>query len=521
MNDTAHQAPDSHSRRALLRAGAVLAAGAAFHPPAAVAAGTSRRAMADYLREDATGLAALVRHRKASAAELLEIAIARTEALDPTINAVVLRHFDLARESLKHLPRDAPLAGVPWLLKDLGVQLAGTVTTGGSRYLRDAMASRDSTLVARYRAAGLVTFGKSASPEFGRTATTESTLHGITRNPWNTAYSSGGSSGGASAAVAAGILPAAHATDGGGSIRIPAALCGLFGLKPTRLRTPNGPGRTEGWGGLSVAHAVTRSVRDSALILDLSQGPEPGAAYWPPPPAAPYLEEIRREPGRLRIGIVRASPLGSTVEPDCVAALERTAALCTGLGHTLVEFELPAGSAEVMRTLGTLMGAGFGSVLRERALAIGREPGPEDLEEVNLVGYRQAQQISGIDLELARQAAHRYGYEMHDAMQGVDVLLSPTCARAPWKTGVIHLAQDLQSFYRNVMGVSDFTALFNITGQPAMSVPLHTGANGLPVGTMFAARYGEEGLLFRLAAQLERAAPWKDRLSPLAAKDIP
>lgn len=515
-NDT----PTSPARRTLLRSGAVLAAAAAFHPPAFASAGTSRRAIADYLREDATGLAALVRSRKASASELLEIAIARTEALDPAINAVVLRHFELAREAVKRVPADAPLAGVPWLLKDLGAPLAGTVTTGGSRFFRDAVADHDSTLVSRYREAGLVIFGKTASPELGRTATTESTLWGITRNPWNTDYSTGGSSGGAAAAVAAGILPAAHATDGGGSIRIPAALCGLFGMKPTRLRTPTGPARGEGWGGLSIAHAITRSVRDSALILDLSQGPEPGAAYWPPPPAAPYVQEINREPGRLRIGVVRASPIGSTIDPDCMAALERAAALCAGLGHELVDFTLPAGSGEVMRAMGTLMAAGFAYTVRERALAIGREPGPEDLEEANLTAYRQAQQITAIELEFARQAASRYGFEMNDAMQGVDVLLSPTCARAPWKTGVIHLAQSQEAFYRNVFGVSDFTALFNVTGQPAMSVPLHTGANGLPVGTMFAARYGEEGLLFRLAGQLERAAPWKDRLSPLATQGI-
>jgi Asp-tRNA(Asn)/Glu-tRNA(Gln) amidotransferase A subunit family amidase len=365
-----------------------------------------------------------------------------------------------------------------------------------------------------------VIFGKTATPELGRTATTESTLFGATRNPWNTEFSSGGSSGGAAAAVAAGILPAAHATDGGGSIRIPAALCGLFGMKPTRLRTPVGPDRGEGWGGLSIAHAVTRSVRDSALILDLSQGPEPGAAHWPPPPAAPYMEEINREPGRLRVGVVRASAIGSTIDPDCMAALERAAALCSELGHELVEFTLPASAGKVMLAMGTLMAAGLGFTVRERALAIGREPGPEDLEEANFTAYQQAQKISAIDLEFARQAASRFGFEMNEAMQGVDVLLSPTCARAPWKNGVIHLAQSQESFYRNVSGVSDFTSLFNVTGQPAMSVPLHTGSNALPVGVQFAARYGEEGLLFRLAAQLERAAPWKDRLSPLATKGI-
>ena len=503
------------SRRQVLKAGMVLAGSAMLYPPAQVAAGTSRRAIADYLREDATGLAELVRKRKASAAELLEIAIARTESVDPTINAVVQRHFDLARQSLAAIPRNAPLAGVPWLLKDLNVQLAGTETSNGSRFFAGKVATHDSTVVQRYRAAGLVCFGKTASPEMGRTVTTESTLKGITRNPWNTGYSSGGSSGGASAAVAAGIIPAAHATDGGGSIRIPAALCGLFGLKPTRLRTPNGPGRTEGWGGLSVGHAVTRSVRDSALILDLSQGPEPGAAYWPPPPSGSYVGELGRSPGRLRIGVLRNSPLGTPVDPDCLAALDSTVTLCESLGHQVREFKMPPGGLELMMAFGALVGVGFSAAVRERAKELGREPGPDDLEPVNLAGYRQALTTLAVDLEAARQTVHAFGFRMHQAMQDTDVLLSPVSAQAAWRVGEMSLAQPPAEFYRHIAGASDFTALYNMSGQPAMSVPLHTGSTGLPVGVMFGARYGDEKTLFRLASQLEKAAPWSDRLSPL------
>ena len=508
------------SRRRVLRTGMILAGTALLYPPAAARAGTSRRALADYLREDATGLAALVRQRKVSAAELLEIAIARTEAVNPMINAVVQRHFALARAAVQKIPREAPLAGVPWLLKDLNVQLAGTVTSNGSRFFADRLATEDSTLVERYAAAGLVCFGKTASPEFGRTVTTESTLHGITRNPWNLDYSSGGSSGGASAAVAAGIVPAAHATDGGGSVRIPAALCGLFGLKPTRLRTPNGPGRTEGWGGLAAAHAVTRSVRDSALILDISQGPEPGAAYWPPPPVDRYVAEIERPPGKLRIGVLRRSPLGSPVEPDCEAALEGALRLCGALGHEISEFTLPADGLELMMAFGALVGVGFAATVRERALELGREPGPGDLEVVNLLGYQQALGAKAIDYELARQTVQRFGFSMNAAMADLDLILSPVSARAPWPVGMMSLAQEPAQFYRHIAGASDFTALYNASGQPAMSVPLHTGSTGLPVGVMFAGRYGDEKTLFRLAAQLEKAAPWAERLSPLIRESL-
>lgn len=509
------QEPTDMQRRRLLRAGVVLAGGALLYPPAPASAGTSRRAITDYLREDATGLAALVRRRTVSAAELLDIAIARTKAVDTRINAVVLRHFELARTSVARIPRDAPLAGVPWLLKDLNVQLAGTETTNGSRLFAGKMATTDSTVVQRYRAAGLVCFGKSASPEMGRTVTTESTLHGITRNPWNTDFSSGGSSGGASAAVAAGILPAAHATDGGGSIRIPAALCGLFGLKPTRLRTPNGPGRTEGWGGLSVGHAVTRSVRDSALLLDISQGPEPGAAYWPPPPSGSYLGELSRSPGKLRIGVLRASPLGVPVDAECLAAVDAAARLCESLGHPVTDFNPPEGGLELMMAFGTLVGVGFAAAVRERARELGREPGPEDLEAVNLAGYRQALGIPAVDHEQARQTVHAFGFRMHEAMLAIDVVLSPVAARPAWRVGDMRLSQSPEDFYRHLAGASDFTALYNMSGQPAMSVPLHTGTSGLPVGVMFGARYGDEKTLFRLASQLEQATPWAGRLSPL------
>jgi Asp-tRNA(Asn)/Glu-tRNA(Gln) amidotransferase A subunit family amidase len=508
------------SRRDFVRGGTLLAGAAVLIPVGSASAGTSQMALRDYMAQDATGLAALVRRREVSAAELLELAIARAEAVNPEIDAVCLKHYAEARAALKTIDPGAPLAGVPFMLKDLGVQLNGTVTTNGSRFFADRVATYTSTVVQRYLAAGLNIFGKTTSPEFGQIPNTVSQLWGKTRNPWNLAYSAGGSSGGAAAAVAAGVLPAAHATDGGGSIRFPAAMCGLVGLKPTRARTPLGPDRSEGWSGLSCGHVVSRSLRDTALLLDLTQGPEPGAAYWPPAPSDAYVNELGREPGKLRIAVLTRSPQGTPVHQDNLDAVAKAAALCRSLGHEVQEAVLPEPFSQLMQNFGVLSIVGVCAQIRERARELGREPGAQDLEPVVLGYYQQAPHITALDYEAARQAVQRLGFTMNGFMHDFDVLLMPMAPRAPWKVDDVTLEMPTEEFYRKAVGYSDFTALFNATGQPALTLPLHVNAAGIPVGTQFAARYGDEKTLFRLAAQIERAAPWQKRVSPMLARAL-
>ena len=507
-------------RREFVGTAATLVAATAMLPPGASAAGTSAMAMRDYLQHDATGLAALVKRGDVSAAELLQLAIARTEAVNPTINAVVLKHYAEARAALKGIDANAPLAGVPFLLKDLGVYLEGTVTTNGSRFFRDRVARQTSTVVRRYQAGGLNIFGKTHSPELGQIPNTVSSLWGKTRNPWNLEYSAGGSSGGSAAAVAAGIVPAAHATDGGGSIRFPAAMCGLVGMKPTRSRTPLGPDKSEGWSGLSCGHVVSRSLRDSALLLDLTQGAEPGAAYWPPAVQDSYLSELQREPGRLRIGVISASPTGTPIHQDNLDAIANARKLLVSLGHEVFDTELPAEFKDYMGSFGTLSFVGVCTSIRDRARELGREPGADDLEPVVNGYYQQGGSISALDYESARQAVQRLGFVISRFMAHTDVLLMPMAARAPWKLDDLVLTMPQDTFYHEAIGYSDFSAIFNCTGQPALSLPLTLNAAGIPVGTHFAARYGDEATLYRLAAQIERAAPWEKRMSPLLAKAL-
>ncbi len=503
------------TRRRFLGAAAGLAVATAAGR-VALAAKTSG-AGAEYARHDALGLAELVRTKQASAAELLEAAIARTEAVNPAINAVVIEHFERARAAVERGLPDGPLRGVPFLLKDLNVALEGTVTSEGSRFFADAIADTDSTVVDRYRRAGLVIFGKTASPEFGATATTESTLWGDTRNPWNRAYSAGGSSGGAAAAVAAGILPVAHASDGGGSIRIPAANCGLFGLKPSRARNPQGPRIYEGWSGMSVQHVISRTVRDSAALLDATQGGEPGDAYVAPPRGRPFLEETRTPPGKLRIGLQRQSMIPTVAtHPDCVAAAEEAGKLCASLGHQVEEIappQLPL--EEYFAAVGVITGTGTAVTIQRRERRLGRKATEGDLEPLNWRTYQQSQAYTATQYEQARQTIHHVGRLVARQQQGYDAVLSPTMAAPPMKIGRLSLAQPYESFIEPATAASAFTMLYNATGQPAMSVPLHWNGQGLPVGVMFAAPIGDEALLFRLAAQLETARPWRERRPPL------
>ncbi|MGL6071038.1 amidase [Craterilacuibacter sp.] len=505
--------PANLSRRNLLRQSLALGA-ASLLPPAYVHAGGRGLSSTDYQALDATAMAAGVRQRQFSASELLEAALKACEHSNPALNAVVLRHDDRARK-LAATQRKGALAGVPLLVKDLNAYLDGTITTHGCRFYRDNVASVTSTLLARYEAAGMVGFAKSASPEFGMTPTTESALWGVTRNPWNPALSAGGSSGGAAVAVAAGMVPVAHATDGGGSIRIPAAHCGLFGLKPSRYRTPQGPGRFEGWFGASVAHAITRSVRDSALMLDVGQGHESGSPYWARPLVRPYMDEISREPGRLRVALIGESLTGTLLDTDTAHALTLAAALMARLGHHIEPARFPVSALQVFGPQGVVTRTALLSTIRNREQQLGRSVTPDDVEPITWAALQMAQKLTAEDLFRARSGFELVSLQMEQFFERYDVILSPVTATTAPPLGELALNRPFDDYAKAATGSAAFTVIANIGGQPSMSVPLYWTKQGQPVGSLFTARLGAEDTLLRLAAQLEAAQPWAARRPPL------
>jgi amidase len=463
----------------------------------------------DYRACDALELAELVRKRKVSPQELLEAALARSAAVNPQINAIVLDHADLARQAISDGLPDGPLRGVPYLLKDLGAAMKGTVCTGSFSLTRNGVAEEDSTYVGRCRQAGLVMFGKTHSPELGQSPSSESRMWGATRNPWDLARIAGGSSGGAAAAVAAGIVPVAHATDGGGSIRIPAACCGLFGMKPTRARTPMGPKRGEGWGGASVGHVVSRSVRDSAAFLDATGGPAAGDPYAAPHQMRPWLEEVGAKPGRLRIAFSSTPPINVPVHADAIAAVEDAARLCESLGHIVEEAAPALNGREIMQAQGVVISANVAFTVVEAAEALGRKPVPEDVERATWFRIENARRADSSAYARAMNTLHMVGRTVAAFMEDYDVILQPVAAQPPLPLGVINLdREDLQQMYREMIGFIPYTGIYNLTGQPSANIPLHWNTDDLPIGTMFTTRFGDEATLFRLAAQLEEARPW-------------
>ncbi|WP_375197625.1 amidase [Sphingobium sp.] len=491
-----------------------MVAGAAALIGAASVSGAAAAKPTDPLdSHDAMGLAELVQRKQVSASELLEAAIARAEALNPRFNFLAQKHYDFGRAAIANGLPQGPFSGVPWLLKDLNTYVAGLPTENGSRFFRGYRPAVTSELVKRIEKAGFVIFGKTTVPELGLTGTTENKLNGDTRNPWNPAHITGGSSGGAAAAVAAGVLPAAHATDGGGSIRIPASCCGLFGLKPSRGRVPMGPPRTEGWGGLSVHHAVTRSVRDSAAILDATQGPEPGSRYAAPTPAESFLAQIGKAPGRLRVALMLSPAAGSPVDPECTEAARAAARLCESLGHHVEEASPKLDMAALGAASFVLIGSNVAADMLDRARATGQAIGPDVLEPITLGFVAYGQKATGMDFARANNALQAGALAMAQFMAHYDVILSPTLAAPPLELGRINLTPDTDFGHwgERAATFSPFTQIANMTGQPAMSVPLGMAKNGLPIGVMFMGRYGDEATLLRLAAQLESAAPWKNR----------
>jgi amidase/6-aminohexanoate-cyclic-dimer hydrolase len=473
-------------------------------------------AFKEYGSFDAIGLAGLVTSGQVSPKELLDEAIARTEKIDPEINAVVVKHYDFAeRQIAKGLPQ-GPFTGVPFLLKDLEL-LEGTRTTFGASVFKQDVADHSCTLAQRFLAAGLTIFGKSASPEFGLLPTTEPRVHGPTRNPWNLAHSSGGSSGGAAAAVAARILPVAHASDGGGSIRIPSSACGVFGLKPTRARNPVGPDRGEGWGGFSVGHVVSISVRDSAVMLDAISGPEPTSIYHAPAPERPFAEEVECAPGRLRIAFTDQSPYGEAIDPEVAAAVRDVAAMLERLGHH-VEARAPKLPADPAQVMAVIIAANTALTVRQAEQRFGRAMTDQDFEILTLAMVHNALRTSATDYVAAQSAAYQISRALSEFMSGCDVFLAPTLCTPPLRLGELNpMAKDLSPVAPTLRRYMPGTSMFNISGQPAMSVPLAWSKSGLPLGMMFAARFGDEATLLRLAAQLEQERPWKDKLPPVCA----
>jgi amidase len=472
----------------------------------------------EFSSHDALGLADLVRRKETSASELLGWAIANTEAINPKLNCIAHKHYEEARVQIARGVPAGPFEGVPFIIKDLGIELAGTVTSAGSIAFRDHRAAADSELVVRYKRAGLVIFAKSTSPELGLAYTTESKAFGLTRNPWDLERSAGGSSGGSAAAVAGGIVPMAHASDGGGSIRVPASCTGLFGLKPSRGRMPLGPAATERWFGLATAHAVTRSVRDSAALLDATCGAELGSRYIAPaPPSAGFLHELNRAPGPLRIALALSPPSGSAVDPACIAAARNAARLCESLGHYVEEaapaFDMDPLTSGFLAVIMTSAAQGLRDWGAERGVPVSQD----EVETVTGIYLDEGRKTTGLAIADANAAFQTAAITMADFLTRFDLLLAPSVARPPARLGTLGLSPaDLAVYGKEVSTYSPFTAIANMTGQPSMSVPLSWTAEGLPIGALFTGRYGEEATLLRLAAQLEQAQPWARRRAPLA-----
>ncbi len=510
----ATETDNSIDRREMLRQGIAASLGGAVSSlvPLSGETMTNTESPSEYDKYDALGLAELIAKKEITPLELLNAVRQRVESINGRLNAFCHLFFDRAEEQIKNGLGDGPFRGVPFALKDLGQYLKGTITSVGSRVWKDQVADYDSTLVTRYKQAGLVIFGKTASPELGLTTTTESVLYGQTRNPWNLERTSGGSSGGSSSAVASRILPMAHASDGGGSIRIPASCCGLFGLKPTRGRAPMGPAQFEGWNGLSAHHAVTVSVRDSAALLDVSSGAELGSPYHPPHQQGLFLNEVGADPGKLRIALITDSPAGTPVDPECRSAATEAAKLCENLGHKVEEAKWPMDTAMMRGAFLTIINVSVARALDDAAKTLGRAVTDKDVEPVTWSMAQQGRNASSVAYSRAIATIHQIGLTMAKFQQSYDVILNPTLGKPPVPLGLLSLSpKDMQSFTKEITEFSPFTAVYNVTGQPSASVPLHWTPDGLPVGVMFSARFGDEATLFRLSSQLEKARPWAGR----------
>jgi amidase len=474
----------------------------------------------EYQRYDAIGLAELVHRREVTPAELLTAAQSRLEAVNSAINAVIRRLDGEAERMIAEAAPDAPLRGVPFLLKDITARMQGVPTAAGSRLFQDQPCEADSAIVAAYRRAGLVIFGKTNTPEFGLACTTEPALYGPTRNPWNLERIAGGSSGGSAAAVAAGIVPAAHASDGGGSIRIPASCCGVFGLKPSRGRVSMAPGG-EGWGSLSVQHVVSRSVRDSAILLDIACQPVVGDPYYLAPPAESFAAQAARAPSRLRIGVTKQALMYGTMHADCAGAVDETAALCAELGHEVEEIAVSEDFIAMAQAVNVLVSSSVAEMIDAELERRGEALRQGELETLSRSMWDEGKTTHGTQYVAALKMVHAFGRRFARLFEGMDVMLLSTLAHPPPALGYMNTnAPDLTGYAERLYGFMPNTQPFNVSGLPAASVPLGWSADGLPIGVQIGAGHGREGLLLQLAAQLEAARPWGQRRPALQAQRV-
>lgn len=483
----------------------------------------------EYDAHDALALAALVRSGDVTPDELLDAALARIDQVDVTVGAMADLRVEQARALIAGGLSDGTFTGVPFVLKDLGCEAVGYPSSAGSRLFAGSDPGYDCELFVRLRATGLVTFGRTTSPELGIGPTTEAKVYSRpTRNPWHPDHVAGGSSGGSGAAVAAGIVPIAHGSDGGGSIRIPASSCGVFGLKPTRARLPDGPVSGEGWAGMAIDGFLTRSVRDTAALLDATHGPDVGAPYMAPPFAGSFLSELDAPLAPLRIAVLDRSFTGEAIHDECARAAHEAARHCEALGHHVIEASPEVDLIALMRAWSDVVACGTALSVHSAERSRSRPAERYELEAVTLAAIAHARTVSGADYLAAVEHVHGVGRRVGQWYQtnGIDVLLTPTLAEPPAAIGRFRADRDditdfLEYRLQRVLPYSPFAPLANATGQPSMSVPTYWTADGLPVGTQFTGRTGDEVRLLQLAAQLEHAVPWFHRRPPAAADSAP
>jgi amidase len=488
----------------------------------------------EYPKYDGLGLAELVQKKKISAVELVDEAIQRIESHNPELNAVIYKMYEAARETAQKPIPNGPFAGVPFLVKDLLATIAGIPTGNGNRLWKNIPAKVDSELVKRWKAAGVIILGKTNTPEFGLTPYTEPGACGPTHNPWDLARTTGGSSGGSGASVAARLVPLASGGDGGGSIRIPASACGVFGLKPTRGRTPTGPVIGEAWHGFAIEHVLTRSVRDSAAMLDATQGADLGAPYYAPPQARPFLQEVTTQPGKLRIAFTGKPLLGKNVHADVLKGLEETVVLLKELGHEVVEATPPVDGEIFSLAFITILAAELRADIEAAARATGKRVSVKDFDPSTFGLGMLGKALSAEEYATAARYLQTSAREVARFCDDYDLLLTPTLSQPPVKIGSLQPAASEKTLIKLIgsfdgggllkaMGIikplaaqtyefMPWTPVFNVTGQPAMSVPLHWNADNLPIGMHFVGKFGDEATLFRLAGQLEQAKPWVDKI---------